>query len=136
MIPHVQNAIKTISNKILGGVLPQIGSSYVMSDTAMMSMLLQALADEAEFGVSKRLADIATMEQILNHARELGLSIQTVQGKLDSYELSKINVHHDVLTSALIELHEQTESKGDYAELNKSIWQYLVETHKRHALAI
>ncbi len=136
MIPYVQDAIKSLSQKILVGVLPEISSTYVMSVTGMMAMLLNALADEAESGVARRLVDIAAMATILEEARELGIAIKVPTVEPASYELLAVSECHDRMTNALIELQTKIEEQPSFDDLNQSIWRYLAESQERHALSI
>ncbi len=140
MIPFVQDSIKTISQKILMGVLPEIGSTYVMSDTAMMAMLLSALAEEAESGVARRMKDISDMTMIFTQAKALGLDVDIEQDQVElsalDFELSSVNKLHDRMTVRLIELHSKIETDGNFEDFNQAIWKYLGESQERHALAI
>jgi hypothetical protein len=141
MIPHVRDAIQALSQKILTQVLPQVGSNYVMSDTAMIGMLLSALAQEAESGVSRRLTDMMGMAEIFGAAEALGFTVPHAELNLSDmspagFEMHEVNRMHDQMTLALIELHGQIEQDANHEDLNEQIWRYLSAMHDRHALAI
>lgn len=141
MIPYVSEAIQALSQKMLTGILPQLQSTYVMSDTAMMAMLMNALAAEAESGIANRLQDMLDMRAIFQAAEEASALDVLPTFELDvtqpqTFELSSINRMHDEMTYALIELHSKVEGVSGYSDLNEKIWRYLSETHQRHALNI
>lgn len=135
MIPHVSQGIKDLSQKVLTQVLPNLSSSYAMSDTAMMAMLMNALADEAESGVAKRLTDIAEMAELLSQAKA-SVNVPSVISNPTELTLTAVSQVHDVCTRALIEVHAQVEADDPNGELNRQIWVYLAKTHERHALSI
>ena len=141
MIPHVRDAIQSLSQKILSQVLPQVGSTYVMSDTAMMGMLLSALAQEAESGIARRMKDMIEMSEIFSEAEAHGFKFDHIVLDLghlspSDLELHEVNRQHDLMTLGLIELQAQVELDPNYGDLNERIWSYLAAMHDRHALAI
>lgn len=140
MIPYTADAIRMLSQKILTGVLPEIGSTYVMSDTAMLAMLLSALADEAESGISRRLKDVSEMTLIFAEAKAAGIEVSEAPAEFNlmssDMTMSSVNQVHDRMTESLIRLHMQVETNPAQAELNEKIWRYLAASQERHALAI
>jgi hypothetical protein len=137
MIPKASEGVQMLSGRVLGHVLPELSSKYVMSDTAMLGMLMSALAEELESGIAKRLVDIDAMEQLLQEAVSCGFGArEPVQFLPGEQTLSRVNAVHDELTRDLIELHEKVESATEYEALNKSIWAYLSAHSERHALSI
>lgn len=135
MIPFASQAIKDLSQKILTEVLPNLSSSYGASDTGMMAMLLMALADEAESGVAKRLADISEMAVLLQQGGEK-VDVPDLIANPTALTLTAVNEVHDACTRALIALHGRLEVSEPDSELNRQIWDYLSTTHERHALSI
>lgn len=136
MIPHASQAIKDLSQKLLTQVLPHLANTYVMSDAAMMAMLMNALAEEAESGVAKRLSDIEEMTGLFDKAVALGVKVPEISAAPRDMTLTSVNETHDACTRALIDLHVRIETDDQLKELNASIWGYLTNTHERHALSI
>lgn len=136
MIPFSSQAIRDLSQKLLGQILPNINSTYLMSDAAMMAMLMNALADEAESGVANRLADIQEMAILLEEAKNAGIQLPDYQTSTEALTLTAVNQVHDLCTRALIDVHARVEDDPAQTELNTRIWQYLNRTLERHALQI
>ena len=108
--------------------------NYVMSDTAMMGMLLSALA-QAESGVSRQLTDMMGMAEIFSAAEALGFTVPHAELNLSDmspagFEMHEVNRLHDQMTLALIELHGQIEQDANH-DLNEQIWRYLSAMHDR-----
>ncbi len=135
MIPFASQAIKDLSQKILTEVLPNLSSSYGASDTGMMAMLLLALADEAESGIARRLADISEMAALLQQGGEK-VDVPDLIANPKALTLTAVNEVHDACTKALIALHTRIEASETDVKLYQQIWDYLSTTHGRHALNI
>ncbi len=135
MIPFASQAIRDLSQKILTEVLPNLSTAYAASDTGMMAMLMIALADEAETGIARRLADISEMAALLKQGGE-SVEIPELIADPKALTLNAVNEVHDACTKALIELHTRVEASEAERELNRQIWSYLERYHERHALNI
>ena len=99
------------------------------------AMLLMALADEAESGIAKRLADISEMAVLLQQGGEK-VDVPDLIANPTALTLTAVNEVHDACTRALISLHARIEASDPDGELNRQIWDYLSTTHERHALSI
>ena len=137
MIPKASTGLQMLAGRVLGHVLPELASKYVMSDTAMLAMLMTALGEELESGIAKRLLDIDAMEQLFQQAKMRGFAVpEPVKFLPGEQTLTRVNEVHDQLTQGLIELHQKVDGVSDHGELNNSIWRYLSAHAERHALAI
>ncbi|MFT7245310.1 MAG: hypothetical protein ACI82A_002677 [Candidatus Azotimanducaceae bacterium] len=137
MIPYPASGLKMLAERVLGTVVPALGSKYAMSDTAMLAMLMVALADEMESGVARRLEDINAMSHLFQTSIEAGIDVASADSiPTIRQTLSAVNEIHDAMTKQLIVLHAQVESSDDTIELNQAIWRYLQESAERHKLAL
>lgn len=137
MIPKASEGLQMLAGRVLGHVVPALSSKYVMSDTAMLSLLMNALSHELESGVANRLLDIHGLTELFQQAKALGFDVPDATEFLPGEQtLSGVNEVHDAFTRALIDLHEQVERNPDYAALNDAIWRYLAVHAERHAIPL
>jgi len=137
MIPYPSSGLKMLADRVLGSVVPVLGSKFAMSDTAMLAMLMAALAEEMEFGIARRLTDIESMKTLIALAQVAGIDIPEPDSMEDNdYTLSRINDIHDAYTCAVISLHVEVENSEDFSEINRAIWQYLAASAERHKLPL
>ena len=135
MIPHTDDALRMLSQRLMTQLLPDLKSIYSLSDGALIGLLVNAIADETAEGIQRRLDDIAEMKLIF----EAGAALLTDTDKevigfeLPSYRLADVDNYHDAFTRILVSLHEKTEV-GKKEELNQSIWAYLRRHAKRHQI--
>lgn len=136
MIPHADNALRMLSQRLMTQLLPDLKSAYSMSDGALIGLLINALADELAEGIERRLEDIDEMRVILRKAganltpEEVG----TLDDELSSHTLGDVNARHDALTRVLISLHERCEQDDALHDVEDEIWSYLHRTAKRHEI--
>lgn len=137
MIPYPSSGLKMLADRVLGSVVPALGSKFTMSDTAMLAMLMSALAEEMEFGVARRLTDIESMKNLIQLAQTAGVDIPEPDSMVENdYTMSRINDIHDAYTRTLISLHVEVENSEDFSEINRAIWQYLAAAAERHKLPL
>lgn len=136
MIPRPDAALRMLAQRVLKTLLPDLGSAYARSDGGMTAMLLGYLAGEMESGISRRLADISEMRQILALAREAGLAmVDPDPDEPAALTLSAVNACHGELTVALISLQAALETDPCPApEISAAIWRYLDRHSRRHQL--
>lgn len=143
MIPNTATALKLLARRIMSRLVPDARSTYAMSDGAMVTMLVSAMAEELESGIDKRIQDIEAMRQIFQLARAVPdprLRQQMAElliRDIKPLTLTSVCRIHDDCTKVLIRLHEISEAQGDSgAELSNAIWRYLELHAARHALKI
>lgn len=142
MIPHAGSALAMLSQRILSHLVPNLATTYAMSDGAMTALLLQMLVAEVESGIERRLEDIEAMRAIFREAMDglavpqLPTDISTAVEQLPaSMTLNDVNAVHDALTRVLIDLHARVDVDGsspDQININRRIWSYLDESAERH----
>ena len=135
MIPHADDALRMLSQRLMTQLLPDLKSLYSLSDGALIGLLINAIADETAEGIQRRLDDIAEMKRIFIAGEALLSSKdkEVTGAELSSYRLADVNDHHDALTRILVLLHEASENKG-FEALNQSIWTYLRRHTQRHKI--
>lgn len=142
MIPHAGDALAMLSQRILSHLVPNLATTYGMSDGAMTALLLQMLVAEMETGIDRRLEDVEAMRAILREAMD-GLAVEQLPAEIAtvveqspaSMKLQDVNAVHDALTRVLIDLHARVDVDGPSPEqinVNRRIWSYLDETAERH----
>ncbi len=135
MIPHTDDALRMLSQRLMTQLLPDLKTLYSLSDGALIGLLINAIADEVAEGVQRRLDDIAEMRLIFEAGAALLSSgdKEVLSAGLPSYRLSDVNDQHDALTRILVALHEKAEDKK-MAVLDQSIWAYLRRHAERHRI--
>ena len=135
MIPHTDDALRMLSQRLMTQLLPDLKTIYSLSDGALIGLLINAIADETAEGIQRRLDDIAEMKLIFETAGALlsDSDKEVIRTDLASYRLADVNAHHDALTRILIRLHEMVEDKKLEA-LNQAIWDYLRRHAQRHKI--
>ncbi len=135
MIPHPTSGLRMLADRVLSSALPALNNQYVMSDTALLGMLVTALAGEMESGISNRVIDINEMKAVFAVAEGEGFAIPDLPDlNLEACTLSYANEVHDQHTRQLMQLHQLVDASND--SLNRLIWQYLEATSTRHVLPI
>ncbi|MFT7222283.1 MAG: hypothetical protein ACI8Z1_003908 [Candidatus Azotimanducaceae bacterium] len=145
MIPYTDQSLRHLSTRLMTQILPDIGNEYSMSDTALVGLLINAIADEAEQGIQRRLEDINELREIFVMAAGslTAAELELASSELKSYRLSDVNELHDGLTRILIELQTRDEKNpvagpaaepGSRIDVTNSIWRYLRRHADRHTI--
>ncbi len=132
MIPKADSGQRSLVQRLLTRVIADTQSTYTASDGLMIGLLLNALADELEQGVDRRMRDIMAMRNLLQSGQAFyPCDIEPVPQDLT---LRAVNASHDALTRNLVALHTAVEldDSSDAQALNRDIWFYLTETVQRH----
>jgi len=136
MIPRPDKALTDIAVKLAMSIAPQIGASYHAANAGMISMLLLALAQDADRAVANRLADVeelkALFERALADPQAPGADRLRAfcESEPPGWLLSQLSVWHDTGMALLIELHVWAESQ--HPELDRSIWDFLYHHTERN----
>lgn len=133
MIPNTDKALRMLSQRMMMTILPDLKSTYTMSDGMMIGLLVNAIADELSNGIERRLQDIREMQALFGQYREELDDTSRITASPENYSLEAVNSLHDALTRDLIRLHERAEA-GNLSELNNDIWRYLRTTAERHRI--
>ena len=137
MIPNTDKALRMLSQRLMTQILPDVANEYSMSDGALIGLLMNAIADEAQEGIHRRLEDIQEMREIFAIARNLvGEEAQKeIATPLMSYRLADVNQLHDILTRQLISLQIHCEDNLQAHAANHAlIWDYLKRNAARHTI--
>lgn len=135
MIPHTDDALRMLSQRLMTQLLPDMKSTYSLSDGALIGLLMNAIADEMGEGIERRMQDIADMRSIVLEAGDLLPEEAREQAQLPpaSYRLSDVNACHDALSRQIIALQTLAE-RQQLGELEQQIWRYLRHSAERHAI--
>lgn len=135
MIPHTDDALRMLSQRLMTQLLPDLKTIYSLSDGALIGLLINAIADEMAEGIQRRLDDIAEMKLVFEAGEALlsDSDKEVVSSPLPSFRLTDVDAHHDSLTHILVSLHEKVEDKK-MEVLNQSIWAYLRRHTQRHKI--
>ena len=131
MIPHTDTALRMLSQRLMTQLLPDLKSTYTMSDGMMVGLLMNAVADEVEEGIHRRMTDIEEMQQLLSSVELDETQRIKLEEPLPDYRLATVNARHDALTRILIEVQTRAEHEQDDA-LQRQIWRYLRRQAERH----
>jgi len=136
MIPNTDDALRMLSQRLMTQLLPDLSSTYSLSDGALIGLLMNAIADEIAEGINRRMVDIKEMQQIFDSAASLLNDGQKAEiaNIVESYRLADVNQLHDAYTRVLIDVHSRCESDENLQKLNNQIWAYLQRHAARHSI--
>lgn len=136
MIPNTDDALRMLSQRLMTQLLPDLRSTYSLSDGALIGLLMNAIADETAEGINRRMKDIKELQQIFDSAAGLLNDGQKedIANTLESYRLADVNKLHDAYTRVLIDLHSRCESDENLQTLNNQVWAYLQRHAERHTI--
>jgi hypothetical protein len=135
VIPRPGSALRDLALLLAMRLAPRIPDAYGAADAGMISMLLGALAYEAESGIERRLADAAGLRVIFQtaaHAPGHDARQAFAASAPESYTQPVVSDWLDVGLELLIELHAWAELHDP--ALDAQIWAYLSEHTERHKL--
>jgi len=134
MIPDPGKALSDLAINVASLAL-ELTSSYSISNAGMISMLLSALAADADRAVANRFDDVADMESIFERAGHAPGADAREAFRADepaTLKLSDVSAWHARGMALLIELHAWAERED--AELDGAIWEFLCTHAERNAL--
>ncbi|MEQ8485944.1 MAG: hypothetical protein RIB46_16415 [Pseudomonadales bacterium] len=138
MIPRLSQGLADLAAKLARDIAPEAGSRYAMANTGMVSMLLGALALDAERAVDARMTDIDEIKSLLRSAPADAEPARqpAAAAFLDrtprSLRLTDVDAVHAEGMNLLIALHDWAEHHD--ADLDSRIWDFLVRHSERHRL--
>jgi hypothetical protein len=139
VIPRLSQGLAMLAGKLATAIAPETNSRFAMANTGMISMLLMALAQDADRAVAARLADIDDMKALFDapgartaagaDARAAFLAREPA-----SLRVSDVDVLHAEGLTLLIALHAWAESHDE--SVNGRIWDFLLRHTERHRLDV
>ena len=141
MIPAPAQSLADLAGKLATAIAPETTSRFAMANTGMISMLLMALAQDAERAVASRMDDIEEMKSLFAAAEQTAAEVDGAaarqafqQRQPATLRLTDIEVVHAEGLTLLIALHGWAE-EADPA-LNRQIWDFLLRHSERHKLEL
>jgi hypothetical protein len=141
MIPRLSQGLVDLAGKLATAIAPETTSRFAMANTGMISMLLMALAQDAERAVASRLTDIEEMKALFAAADDSAAGPEQAADRAafclrqpDSLRISDVDALHADGLNLLIGLHAWAETH--HPELNDRIWDFLLRHTERHRLDI
>ena len=142
MIPRHAHSLRDIAIKLAMSVAPETTSVYVASNTGMISMLLQCLAQDFDRAAESRVRDIAEMKQLFERALadvddgELATRLRAyLSTEPKSFTLTDLDAVSAQGQIALIALQTWAERTGKHA-IDHDIWAFLERFADRHAFQL
>jgi len=148
MKPDVDAGLRYVAQRIAGSLIPDLGSEYGAADAGLITILLQAAAEEYQRGAQARIADLEAMRVLLaegaRRVEDPGLA-ERLAGEArrteDSLRITDLNASHDRCKALLIELHATVEeaARADApwaCDLDLAIWRFYEAYADRHAFAV
>ena len=138
MIPRLSQGLADLAAKLARDIAPETGSRYAMANTGMVSMLLGALAIDAERAVDARMTDIDEIRSLLRSAPENAVPARQAAARdllgaaPPTLKLADVDALHARALTLLIDLHAWAEAED--AALNRRIWDFLARHTERHRL--
>jgi hypothetical protein len=142
MIPRHAHSLRDIAIKLAMSVAPETTSVYTASNTGMISMLLQCLAQDFDRAAESRMRDIAEMKRLFERAltdlsdTQLTARLRTyLSAEPKSFTLTDLDATSADGLNALIALQTWAE-EHDHAALDAEIWAFLERFADRHAFQL
>lgn len=138
MIPRLPQGVADLARKLATGIAPDTASRYAMANTAMIAMLLGAVAQESERAVAVRMTDVDEMRALFRGAREAADAANAAGRRLfcerapASLRLSDVDALHAEGLRLVIDLHTWAEDHD--AALDHAIWDFLAAHTERHRI--
>ena len=141
MIPHTQQALGFVIQRLLTSIGPELTTSYAMANLGLIATLLSMFGQDFTRAAEARQTDIQEMADIFSDAQGLihdddfRSKLSTTQGlhitNLDINNLDSIHAEHSAL---LIETHARIEKIDSRAAemVNRAIWAHLEKHAERH----
>lgn len=145
MKPDADAGLGYIAQRIATSLIPELGSEYGAADAGLISVLLQAAAEEYQRGAHARMADLEDMREILAEGARLLDDAALAERLADesrrtegSLRIEDLNASHDRCKALLIELHAAVEEAGRARaawarDLDVAIWRFYEAYADRHA---
>jgi hypothetical protein len=139
VIPRLSQGLADLATKLATAIAPETTSRFAMANTGMISMLLTALAQDAERAVANRMTDIEEMKALFGESG--APAAEGADARADfgtrqpaSLRVSDVDALHAEGLQLLIRLHEWAEANDE--ALNRQIWDFLVRHTERHRLDV
>jgi hypothetical protein len=128
VIPQPGRILTDLAVKLAMSIAPETTSSFAMSNTGMISMLMLSLAQDSERAVANRMADIEDMKTLFRRAEAepapaVELRAAYCEGVPRGLHLSEMEAFHGEGLTLLIDLHAWAEAHSP--QLDEAIWQFL-----------
>ena len=134
MIPRARAALNDLAGRLGARVIPELGDPFSQADTGLISLLMSLLGEELERGVASRIEDGEGLKRLFSDAPAAAPGAEARAGFVDSdpdsLTLTAVTDWLDQGLALLIDLHAWAEDADE--DLNRRIWDFLVEHTERH----
>jgi hypothetical protein len=151
VIPKADEALGFLSQGLMTTLFAEPHSMYTISEVSLVTLLLNAIAQEYNNGAEVRVRDIEEMQQLFKNAESKVSDSELVRRlaanlseRPASLEISELNDIHDRCSLLLIDLHAYVEEllpaedpggSGSWADsCNSNIWDFLERQAERHKI--
>ena len=142
MIPHTQQALGFLVQRLMTSLGPELTSNYALADLGLIATLLGMIGQDFPRAAEARLADIREMADIFSDAQGLihDPQLSTQLASLQAVHSTDMTIDHlDALhaqySTLLIETHAHIERIDSRAAeiVNRAIWAHLEAHAARHS---
>jgi hypothetical protein len=137
MIPHAEQALELLAQRLTSTLIPNLKTAYSQADAMLTTQLMRALGAELGYGIERRMQDVRAIQQLFDRVASL---------LNNSLTLEAVDAVHDQLTAALVALHEKVDlaeservnskiSEANQRSINDMIWSYLDAHAARHQMS-
>ena len=134
MIPRARAALNDLAGRLGARVIPELADPFSQADTGLISLLMSLLGEELERGVASRIEDGKGLKKLFSEAPAEAPGADERErfnsSDPDSLTLSAVTDWLDQGLALLIDLHAWAEEADE--DLNRRIWDFLVEHTERH----
>lgn len=135
MIPDPGKALVDLAGNV-AALAPELTSGYAIANAGMISMLLAALAADADRAVANRMQDVSDIRALFATVGERAPGADArrefAASEPPSFRLSDVSAWHAAGMALLVELHAWAE--GTDADLDAAIWEFLCAHAERNRL--
>ena len=153
MIPHAEQALELLAQRLTSTLIPNLKTAYSQADAMLTTQLMRALGAELGYGIERRMQDVRAIQQLFDRVASLLNNGEATQRLLElsklepnSLTLEAVDAVHYQLTAALVALHEKVDlaeservnskiSEANQRSINDMIWSYLDAHAARHQMS-
>lgn len=139
MITRPDRVLHDLAGKLMQDITLDITSRYGQANAVMMADLMHVLAEQAEWAVANRHADLEALRALFTREAAAGAPGAAARRRFcdrqpASLRLSDVDALHAEGLRLLIALHRWAEAED--AALDRAIWQFLHDHAARNRLEV
>ena len=145
MKPDADHLIRTLAMRLLGHIMPAVGTEYTQSNVALVSLLMMAAAVDFDRAASRLIEENREMRRLFAASlavvsdKDLAQRLAEASAAVDEdFRVSALESVNQPMRSLLIDLHAHIEAleSEEAKQLDDAIWRELAASAKRRSYDI